>query len=171
MARTEMSIFDFAVRAERDGIGFYTRAAKKFRETDLRDLFMKLAKEEAKHLETFVGIKAKAEKKGADPVFRSEQVSDYLDTIIREGLFPKGDSMVKRLEKVNDVGSACAIAMEAEKNAILLYSELARLAKGREQRKIFEDIAKEERSHIVMVGTVRADYDPAYAAMRFGRFF
>jgi len=171
MARAEMSIFDFAVKAERDGIGFYTKAAKKFKETDLRDLFMKLAKEEVRHMETFLGIKEKAEKKGADQIFRSEQVSDYLDTIIREGLFPKGDSMVKRLEKVNDVGSACAIAMEAEKNAILLYSELAKLAKDKAQRKIFEDIAKEERSHIVMVGTARADYDPAYAAMRFGRFF
>lgn len=171
MARAEMSIFDFAVKAERDGIGFYTKAAKKFKETDLRDLFMKLAKEEVKHMETFLAIKEKAEKKGADQIFRSEKVSDYLDTIIREGLFPQGDSMVKRLEKVNDVGSACAIAMEAEKNAILLYSELAKLAKDKEQRKLFEDIAKEERSHIVMVGTARADYDPAYAAMRFGRFF
>ena len=92
MAMAEMSIFDFAVKAERDGIGFYTKAAKKFKETDLRELFMKLAKEEVRHMETFLGIKQKAEKRGADPVFRSEKVSDYLDTIIREGLFPKGDS-------------------------------------------------------------------------------
>ena len=171
MAKAEMSIFDFAVKAERDGIAFYTKASKNFNDAELRNLFLKLAKEEVKHMETFLGIKAKAEKKGADQIFRSDRVSDYLDTIIREGLFPKGDSMVKRLEKVNDVGSACAIAMEAEKNAILLYSELAKLAKDKEQRKIFEDIAKEERSHIVMVGSARADYDPAYAAMRFGRFF
>jgi rubrerythrin len=171
MARTEMSIFDFAMRAEKDGIGFYTKAAKKFNDRELRDLFMKLAKEEAKHLESFIGIKAKAEKKGADQYFRSEAVSEYLDTIIREGLFPKGDSMVKRLEKVSTVGEACAIAMEAEKNAILLYSELAKLSKDKEQKKIFEDITKEERSHIIMVGTARADYDPAYAAMKFGRFF
>jgi rubrerythrin len=171
MAGTEMSIFDFAMRAEKDGIGFYTKAARKFKDTDLRELFLELAKEEAKHLETFIGIKAKAEKKGADQFFRSENVSDYLDTIIREGLFPKGDSMVKRLEKVSTVGEACVIAMEAEKNAILLYSELAKLSRDREQKKIFEDLTKEERSHIIRVGTARADYDPAYAAMRFGRFF
>jgi rubrerythrin len=171
MAKAEMSIFDFAMRAEKDGIGFYTKAAKKFEDADLRDLFMKLAKEEARHLETFIGIKAKAEKKGADQCFRSESVSEYLDTIIREGLFPKGDSMVKRLEKVNTIGAACAIAMEAEKNAILLYSELAKLSKDKEQKKIFENITKEERSHITMVAGVRADFDPAYAAMRFGKFF
>jgi rubrerythrin len=171
MAKAEMSILDFAMKAERDGIAFYTKAARKFKDKDLMNLFMKLAKEEARHLETFIGIKAKAEKKGADQCFRSENVSDYLDTIIREGLFPKGDSMVKRLEKVSTVGEACAIAMEAEKNAILLYSELAKLSKDKEQRKIFEDITKEERSHITMVAGVRADYDLPYAAMKFGRFF
>ena len=171
MAKTEMTIFDFAMKAEKDGMGFYTQAARKFKDSDLRELFIKLAKEEAKHLETFIGIKAKAEKKGADLCFRSENVSDYLDTIIREGLFPKGDSMVKRLEKVSAVGEACAIAMDAEKNAILLYSELAKLSKDKEQKKTFEDLAKKERSHITMVGTARADYDPAYAAMKFGRFF
>jgi len=169
MARAEMSIFDFAVKAERDGIGFYTQAAKKFKETDLRDLFMKLAKEEVRHMETFLGIKQKAEKKGADQIFRSEKVSEYLDTIIREGLFPKGDSMVKRLEKVNDVGSACAIAMEAEKNAILLYSELAKRSKDKGQKKILEAMVREEKTHMAKIASMRADIDPLYAAERFGK--
>lgn len=170
MAKTEMSIIDYAMRAEKDGIGFYMKAAKKFNDRELRDLFMKLAKEEARHLEYFIGIKAKAEKRGVDQCFRVETVSDYLETIIREGFFPKGDSMVKRLEKVNDVGGACAIAMEAEKNAIMLYSELSKLSKDKEQKKILEDITKEERSHIVMVGNMRVDYDSSYGTWRFGRF-
>lgn len=170
MAKTEMSVFDFAMKAEKDGIAFYTRAAKKFNDKDLKDLFMKLAKEEAKHMEAFIGIKEKADKKGADDCFRSENVSDYLATIIREGIFPRGDSMVKRLEKVNTVYEACIIAMEAEKNAIMLYSELAKLSKDKEQKKLLEAIAKEERSHIVMVGNVRADYDPSYGSWKFGRF-
>lgn len=164
MAQTEVSVIDYAMKAEKDGIAFYMKAAKKFNDKELKDVFMKLAKEEAKHLETFIGIKAKAEKKGVDQCFRSENISDYLATVIREGLFPRGDSMVKRLEKVNTVYEACVIAMAAEKNAILLYSELAKLSKDKDQKKILENITKEERSHIVMVGGVRADYDPAYAA-------
>jgi rubrerythrin len=164
MAKAEISVIDYAMKAEKDGIAFYTKAARKFNDRELKDVFMKLAKEEAKHLETFIGIKAKADKKGADRCFVWENLSDYLVTVIREGIFPKGDSMVKRLEKVNTVYEACIIAMDAEKNAIMLYSELAKLSKDKEQKKILADIAKEERSHIVMVGNVRADYDPAYAA-------
>jgi rubrerythrin len=162
MAKTEMSVIDYAMKAEKDGIAFYMKAAKKFNDKELKDVFMKLAKEEAKHLETFIGIKAKLEKKGADQCFRSESISDYLAVIIREGFF--GESMVKRLEKVETVYEACVIAMNAEKNAIMLYSELAKLSKDKDQKKILEDVTKEERSHIVMVGGVRADYDPAYAA-------
>ena len=65
---------------------------------------------------------------------------------------------------------AVKVAMEAEKNAIVLYSELSKVSKDKDQKKILDDITKEERSHIVMVGNVRADYDPAYGAWRFGRF-
>lgn len=170
MAKTEMSVIDYAMKAEKDGIAFYMKAAKKFNDVELKDVFMKLAKEEAKHLETFIGIKAKAEKKGADQCFRSDIISDYLATVIRDGIFPRGDSMVKRLEKVKTVYDACVIAMDAEKNAIMLYSELVKLSKDKDQKKILEDIAKEERSHIVMVGNVRADYDPSYGSWKFGRF-
>jgi len=39
---------------------------------------------------------------------------------------------------VNTVGEACAIAMEAEKNAILLYSGAGEALEDKEQKKIFE---------------------------------
>jgi len=61
--------------------------------------------------------------------------------------------------------------MAAEKNAILLYTELAKLAKDKDQKKFFDKIVKEEKSHLVMVAGLRADNDPMYAALRFGRFF
>ena len=170
MGKAEVNVIDYAMKAEKDGIAFYTRAARKFNDKEMKEVFMELAKEEAKHLETFIGIKAKAEKKGVGQIFRSENISDYLATVLREGLFPRGDSMVKRLEKVSTVYEACIIAMSAEKNAVMLYSELAKLSKDKDQKKIFESIAKEERSHMVMVGNIRADHDPAYGGWKFGRF-
>jgi len=69
------------------------------------------------------------------------------------------------------VGQACAIAMAAEKNAILLYSELAKLSRDRDQKKFFEKIAKEEKFHMVMVRILRANHDPMYAGLTFGKFF
>ena len=168
--REKLDVFDFAIKAEKDGMAFYTKAAKKFDSEDLKKLFVNLAKEEASHLKFFSELKIKADVKGVDQILRNPEIDDYLESIVQEGLFPRSETVDKRLEKVETVGQACAIAMAAEKNAILLYSELAKLAKDRDQKKLFEKIAKEEKSHMVMVRNLRFSDDPIYAAMKFGRF-
>jgi rubrerythrin len=147
------------------------KAAKKFADKDLKDLFTNLAKEEAVHLQIFMEFKTRAEGQGIDQTLRNPEIDEYLESIVQEGLFPRSETVNKRLEQVETVAQAAAIAMAAEKNAILLYSELARLAKDKDQKKFFEKIVKEEKSHIVMVRNLRADHDPAYAALAFGRFF
>ena len=170
--KQDLGVFDFAVKAEKDGMDFYMKAAKKFAaDQDLKNLFVSLAKEEATHMKIFLDFKAQAEGKGVDQFLKSPEIDAYLESIVQEGLFPKGDTVNKRLEKVETVAQAAAVAMAAEKNAILLYTELAKLSRDKSQKKFFEKIAKEEKSHVVMVANLRADHDPAYAALRFGRFF
>jgi rubrerythrin len=173
MAKKEnLDVFDFAIKAEKDGMDFYMKAGNKFSDNDdLKKLFASLAKEEAVHMGIFNDFKIKAEGKGIDQCLKSPDIDAYLEAIVQEGLFPKGETVNKRLEKVETVAQAAVIAMTAEKNSILLYTELAKLAKDKEQKKFFEKIAKEEKSHLVMVSGLRADNDPMYAAMRFGRFF
>lgn len=169
MAKADISVIDFAIRAEKEGVSFYTKAAGIFKDADLRALFMKLAKEEAKHLTEFIQLKEKALKKGVEECFKSVEVDDYLDAVVREGLFPKGESMVKKLEAVKTVEEACKIALQAERNAILLYTELVKLSKDKAQKKILQSLLDEEKSHLARIASLRADYDPLYAAQRFGK--
>jgi rubrerythrin len=169
--KQQLDIFDFAIGLEKDGMNFYSKAAEKFPSEDLKKLFVDLAKAEATHIQTFMDLKAKAEKKGAVQLFSIPNVNEYLEALIQDGLFPKGEEAAQRLEKIDTVVAACVMAMQAEKNAILLYSELGQLSKDAKQGKAFENLAKEEKSHTVMVKNLRADHDPAYAALAFGRFF
>jgi rubrerythrin len=150
---------------------FYNKASRKFEDKALKKLFVKLAGEEKKHLESFKSLKDKTQKKNVDESFRSAGVDEYLEALIKEGIFPKDEAMSKQIDKIQSVADVCALAMTAEKNAILLYSELAKASIDKEQKKMFNQLVKEEKSHIAMVSGVRADYDPAYAAMKFGRFF
>jgi rubrerythrin len=165
------SIIDYAMTQEKDGMTFYNKASRKFEDKTLKKLFAKLAGEEKKHLESFKSLKAKVQEKNVDETFRSTGVDEYLEALIKEGIFPKDDAMAKQIDKMQSVADVCALAMTAEKNAILLYSELAKASIGKEQKKMFNQLVKEEKSHIAMVSAVRADYDPAYAALKFGRFF
>jgi len=169
MAKTEISVIDYAVRQEEHGVGFYTKAAEKFRGTELASLFMKLAKEEAKHLRELMDVQAAALRKGVQECFHDVEIDDYLDAVIREGLLPGGDKAAERLDQVKTVEDACRIAMQAEKNAILLYTELAKRSKDRGQRKILEAMIREEKTHMAKIASMRADIDPLYAAERFGK--
>ena len=165
------SIIDYAMAQERDGMTFYNKASRKFNDKELKKLFVKLAREEKKHLESFRNLKAEAQKKKVDERFLSTGTDEYLEALIKDGIFPKEESMSKQIDKIKSVANACVLAMQAEKNAILLYSELAKASKDKDQKKMFNQLVKEEKGHIAMVSHVRADYDPEYAAMKFGRFF
>jgi rubrerythrin len=169
MAKVDISVIDFAMQAEKEGVGFYTKAANMFKDNNLRALFMKLAKEEAKHLEEFINLKEKALKKGIEECFKSVEVGEYLEAVAREGIFPKGEGMIKKLEAVKTVEEACKIALQAERNSILLYTELVRLSKDKAQRKILERLLDEEKSHLVRITSLRADHDPVYMFGKFGR--
>jgi len=169
MAKAEISVIDFAVRQEEYGASFYVKAAEKFKGTELAGLFVKLAKEEAKHLQELIDLQASAMRKGVEECFRAVEVDDYLDAVIREGLLPGGDKASERLEQIKTVEDACRIAMQAEKNAILLYTELAKLSKDKGQKKILEAMIREEKAHMAKIAGLRADIDPIYAAERFGK--
>ena len=56
MAKRSISVIDYAGRQEEYGMSFYTTAAEKFGGTELAGLFLKLAKEEAKHLRNHYGL-------------------------------------------------------------------------------------------------------------------
>lgn len=169
MSPAQISIMDFAIRKEEEGVTFYTEAAKRLQDPELRDLFLTLAKEEARHLEWLVGIQRTVLKKGVDECFRTVEVSEYLESIARDGVFPKGEDAARQIDSVKNVEDACKIALHAEKNAILLYSELAKLTRDREQKKIIERLIKEEKAHLAKVVGLRADHDPLYAIERFGK--
>jgi rubrerythrin len=169
MASAEISVIDFAVRQEEHGVSFYTKAAEKFRGTELARLFVKLAKEEAKHLQELIDLHASAMRKGADECFRDLEIDDYLDAVVRKGILPKGEKAAERLEQIKTVEDACRIAMQAEKNAILLYTELAKRSKDKGQTKILEAMIREEKVHMAKIAGMRADIDPIYAAERFGK--
>jgi rubrerythrin len=169
MAKVDICVIDFAMQAEKEGVSFYTKAADMFKEKDLRALFMKLAKEEAKHLEEFINLKEKVLEKGIEECFLSVEVDDYLNAVAREGIFPKGEDMTRKLEAVKTVEDACKMALQAERNAILLNTELVKLSRDKAQRKILERLLDEEKSHLVRITSLRADYDPMYMFSRFGR--
>jgi len=87
MEQRATSVMDFAIQAEIDGEAFYSAAASKTDNKGMKAYLSDLAKEEKKHAETFQKLKDKVQKKGVGEVFVNPQVDDYLDAVLRSGLF------------------------------------------------------------------------------------
>jgi len=129
---------------EKQGIVFYTKIAERLKDKGLEEMFHKLAREEAKHVETFQKLKARAEKRGSLSPFIIEgwDIDEYVQSLLAEGIFPSREQLEVQILLVDSPAAACALAMEAEKNAILLYTELTMYSREREQRKALEKILR-----------------------------
>lgn len=168
MPQTQISVFDFAIRSEEEGVAFYSNAARMFKAGPEKGFLEGLAAEEGKHAATFRQLREKAAKKGSTELFASAEVSDYLDAVVRGGLFESARGAVQDGAAPKNVEDVYAIAIRAERSSILLYGELARQAKDKAARKIFEELAREEKGHLVRIVALRADHDTMFAIERFG---
>ena len=168
MPQTKMSIFEYAIRSEEEGAAFYSNAARSFGKGPERSFLEGLAAEEVKHADTFRKLKEKVEKKGVGELFGSAEVSDYLDAVVRGGLFESARQAVEGGATPKSPEEIYAVAVRAERSSILLYGELARQAKHKATRKIFEELEREEKNHLVRIVALRADHDTMFAIERFG---
>ncbi|MGC8994818.1 MAG: ferritin family protein, partial [Pyrobaculum sp.] len=73
------------------------------------------------------------------------------------------DRLRERGFDVGDVGDALRLAIIAELDAISLYLQLARYAEDERVRRVFQDVANEERTHFGEFLALLKEYDPQLA--------
>jgi rubrerythrin len=130
-----------AIRLEINGQAFFNKAAEVTHNELGKKMFVRLAQEEVKHLETFSRLFSNVI--GTD---------DWKKQVKREEL--KGPSSVieelaqrmKRAEGQSEV-EAIRIGMELEQKAVDFFTKSAGTMEDAEAKQIFEKIADEERFH------------------------
>ncbi|MCF8331036.1 MAG: ferritin family protein [Bacteroidales bacterium] len=131
--KTMDDILQFAMDEEQKAVDFYAFLAKNARNEDMRDVFEGFSQEE-------VGHKAR------------------LARIREQGLYPtpaKGVADLKIADYQIDVDphpdmdyqQALVVAMNKEKAAFRLYSDLAKEAPSNEMKELFQSLALEESKH------------------------
>jgi rubrerythrin len=160
-----VSVMDFAIQAEEEGAAFYTASAKLAENPEVQAYLSALAKEEAKHAQTFRKLKEKVARKGIADSFVDPGVGDYLDAVIRGGLFEAARGAAELPKTFDDV---YRIAIRAERSSILLYEAMAEATVDRGLKKAIQTMVREEKTHLVKVVALRADRDNLFAIERFG---
>lgn len=150
-----------AIDIETRGQEFYRQASLYSKKAEHKNLFLLLMDEETQHRETFmkIYIKMKEQKEAFDDDYLFDPDSSRYLTILAEShVFPETNKSAREIAALDTVRAILEVAIQAEKDSILFYDELARNAKFEEARKIFTVLKQEEQGHVVKLKKMIDDW-------------
>ncbi|HKK58036.1 MAG TPA: ferritin family protein [Salinivirga sp.] len=126
-------ILDFAMQSEQEAVDFYSKMAAQAKTKDMQEIFEQFAQEEVSHKARLKEIKTNGTFEVDDEKVADLQIADYTVKVK-----PKPDM---------DYQDALVVAMQKEKAAFRLYSNLAKRAPNNAMKELFEALAMEESKH------------------------
>ena len=137
----------FAIKFEKDGYNFYTKANKKTKNLVGREMFKYIADEEKKHIEKVKSIYEKLKKSGEWPK-ASKKSAGKKRVAGFETIFTrvKGE-IIKILRADSGDVEALKIAKEMEAKGYKFYQKRADETDNPLERAFYEELVKEESNH------------------------
>jgi len=139
-------IIDIAVKIEENGRKFYLAAMEKTDDSNLAVVLKKLADDEVEHKETFQSLYKPEEEYTLDPAY-DEEASGYIQAMAASQVFAPGKNVSEIANGAKDVFEVLNLAMGAEKDSILYYTEMKKWVQPAD-RDIIEKTIVEEKSHL-----------------------
>lgn len=146
-------IIEFAVRIEENGENFYRYAVQLAKDQETKDLFTRLANDEAGHQKIFRKIFSQIEKLPPPEQYDGEYDA-YLRNYVDNSIIFKKEVLDAELTRVKDQTSALDFAMRRELDSILYYHEIKRLVPSSEHDTV-ERVINEERRHYDRLCTIK----------------
>jgi len=139
-------LINIAIGIERNGLAFYQSLVKAEKDVMARGAYKYLADMEEKHLKTFQSmLDTMGEYK--PPEIYTDEYDLYLKALVDSAVFTDDKVAREMAERVTSSAEAIQIALGAEKDSILFYSEMRNLVPERD-RKVVDRIIEEEKSHL-----------------------
>ncbi|HEY3296060.1 MAG TPA: ferritin family protein [bacterium] len=132
--RTADEILDFAIRREEEAAQFYVEQADKMNHPATRQVFLDFAKEEIVHKEKLTAVKNGRHPMAPPQKIANLKIADYQSASPQVGPYMTYAEMLQ-------------VAMQKEKEAFRLYSDLAAAVDSTELRTLFQGLANEEAKH------------------------
>jgi rubrerythrin len=139
-------LIDIAIGIERNGASFYHSVAESAESEVAKGVYQYLADEERKHIEVFQRMLGSVSDY-RPPETYTEEYDLYLRALINSRVFTDDQTAYEMAQRVTGDAEAIQIALGAEKDSILFYSEMRDLVRRRD-RKAVDKIIEEERSHL-----------------------
>lgn len=150
---TAAEALNAALRIEQNGEAFYTAAAGKAKDPQVKGLLQELAGWERQHYKTFQEL---AEQVGEPPALAApewEEYNQYLQATLDSALFSGPDKALALAEELENETQAMRMALGFEKDSLLFYYDLREIV-PQAQREVVSDIIREEKSHAMRLASM-----------------
>jgi hypothetical protein len=138
-----MDIFEYALKMEKDGEGFYREIAAKVNNKGLHAILTMLADEEVKHYQAIESMKHDKYQMAATTIL-DDAKNIFVKMKEQKQEFGFDKKQIKLYEK----------AQEIEKKSQQFYNEKAQQADLVEQKEFFIELAKEEEKHYFLLENI-----------------
>lgn len=144
---SKMEVIEMAKDIEKRGLNFYRSQADKTDNEEVRELFIRLAGDEKDHFERFnnLGKSIKENSNVKEDHVYNEEVSTYLNALVEFAVFPGDELIDKKFASIEEV---LKLAIQAEKDSILLYTEMLDNHSG-DTVDIIKKLIDEEKQHLL----------------------
>ena len=146
-------IFEMAEEIERNAARLYRQGVKSAADAKVKEMFLKLAAMEDKHLTTFRLMREElSENEKKQMVFDPDnEATMYLRTMAERRGTEGKKSVTEMPTGKETVEQLLETAINAEKDSIVFYVSLKDLVPSEAGRDKVEDIIKEELSHLIIL--------------------
>jgi rubrerythrin len=147
-------VANVAIEIEKKGREFYLQAAQKVASTQVRDVFMYLADEEAKHEKYFRSMLTRLGKVSMPAWATQDEYMQYLSALIDSHML-FNDLAQRYLAQAVDEQEVIRMAMSFEKDTMLFFIEMKELVPDSEKYAV-QQCYEEERRHLRELSKISA---------------
>ena len=158
--KSGLDALNAAIKFEEDGRRFFLDASKKTKQQYGRLMFQSVADAELEHIERIREVYDSLTKAGDWP----DSPALFTPKTTLKNIFEEAREQLDQNVKVDaDDIEAVAIAREYEEKGLRFYQDLADRAQARIEKKFYQQLAYEEREHLLMFQDMHEYYiDPVH---------
>jgi len=154
---TASELYEIAIGIERNGVAYYESLSQLAADQALKGMYGRLAKMERRHIEVFQGLRSGADLEPVVPQADEVEYGGYLRALIDSSVFTSDQVARDMAKHAAGPAEALQLALGAEKDSILFYTEMRDLVPQRE-RDAVTDIIEEERTHVRELSELKRRY-------------
>lgn len=148
-------IFKIGVQIEKNGHAFYLTASEKTEDSDLKNLFLRLAEWELKHVTLFEDLRLQLPQnsRDEDSFDQDNLVHLYLKAVSDDHVFVKGLTLDPEHLIWTSPGIILKTALDFEKDSVVLFSSMKEITTTETEASQVEKLIAEELKHIGFITT------------------